>query len=385
MPTAIRDPIPQWLKDAGPANASVFDSLPTTILRKLVGWSGVADPQAQVAAPMTPMETGPVGGIMGALGKAIRAYHGSPHDFDRFDLSKIGSGEGAQAYGHGLYFAESPGVAQSYRDALASPEVNVRGVPGVTWEHLGPGIRGAKKGSLDAARASGKFTPAELDAMGFMSDANLDDTIKSMREQGAMTWRGAEARKLWNQRADILEQLKVETRITPGGKMYEVSIAADPASFLDWDAPLSAQSSSVREALKQRGLIVDYPVGERFEHPITGRTTPTTMRGGDAYTSLREAGATRVGATPTEIATLLRDAGIPGTRYLDAGSRTAGEGSRNYVIWDPKVRIDILRKYGILPPIIGASALGALASDPARDSTATPPPVAPPAVVPPRR
>lgn len=46
----------------------------------------------------------------------IVAYHGSPHDFDRFSLDKIGTGEGAQAYGHGLYFAENEGVAKSYRD-----------------------------------------------------------------------------------------------------------------------------------------------------------------------------------------------------------------------------------------------------------------------------
>jgi hypothetical protein len=31
---------------------------------------------------------------------SITAYHGSPHSFDQFDLSKIGTGEGAQAYGH---------------------------------------------------------------------------------------------------------------------------------------------------------------------------------------------------------------------------------------------------------------------------------------------
>lgn len=47
----------------------------------------------------------------------IKAYHGSPHDFDRFDLSKIGTGEGAQAYGHGLYFAENENVAQTYKGA----------------------------------------------------------------------------------------------------------------------------------------------------------------------------------------------------------------------------------------------------------------------------
>lgn len=50
----------------------------------------------------------------------IKAYHGSPHDFDKFDLSKIGTGEGSQAYGHGLYFAEHPGVAMAYKQERPS-------------------------------------------------------------------------------------------------------------------------------------------------------------------------------------------------------------------------------------------------------------------------
>jgi hypothetical protein len=50
--------------------------------------------------------------IVAGNSQGIRAYHGSPHDFDRFDLNKIGTGEGAQAYGHGLYFAENEGVAR---------------------------------------------------------------------------------------------------------------------------------------------------------------------------------------------------------------------------------------------------------------------------------
>ena len=41
-------------------------------------------------------------------------YHGSPHMFNKFDMSKIGTGEGNQAYGYGLYMAENPGVAGSY-------------------------------------------------------------------------------------------------------------------------------------------------------------------------------------------------------------------------------------------------------------------------------
>ena len=50
---------------------------------------------------------------------AIRAFHGSPHDFDRFDLSRIGTGEGAQAFGFGLYFAENELTAKSYQVGLA--------------------------------------------------------------------------------------------------------------------------------------------------------------------------------------------------------------------------------------------------------------------------
>lgn len=48
------------------------------------------------------------------------AWHGSPHLFKEFDLGKIGTGEGAQAHGWGLYFAQSREVAEGYRDRLSS-------------------------------------------------------------------------------------------------------------------------------------------------------------------------------------------------------------------------------------------------------------------------
>lgn len=46
-------------------------------------------------------------------------YHGSPYHFDRFTLSHIGSGEGAQTHGLGLYFALSRRTAEEYRERLA--------------------------------------------------------------------------------------------------------------------------------------------------------------------------------------------------------------------------------------------------------------------------
>jgi hypothetical protein len=64
---------------------------------------------------MTPLEQGMqlVGGGIGAT-----AWHGSPHLFDKFKNEAIGTGEGAQAYGHGLYLAENPDVAKTYQTTL---------------------------------------------------------------------------------------------------------------------------------------------------------------------------------------------------------------------------------------------------------------------------
>lgn len=64
---------------------------------------------------------------------------------------------------------------------------------------------------------------------------------------------------------------------------------------------------------------------------------------------------------------MLNDYGIPGIQYLDAGSRGAGEGSRNIVAFDPSI-IEILRKYGIA----GLTAGGAGALSQVKDSDNAP-------------
>lgn len=48
-----------------------------------------------------------------------KAYHGSPYTFDHFDLGAIGTGEGAQGHGWGLYFAQDKQIAKSYKDTLS--------------------------------------------------------------------------------------------------------------------------------------------------------------------------------------------------------------------------------------------------------------------------
>jgi hypothetical protein len=85
----------------------------------------------------------PQAGVMSSSGaqppspQGIRAYHGSPHEFDKFDLSKIGSGKGANNYGSGIYLAESEAAAQAYKPPNGRMyEVNVKADPAdlLAWD-----------------------------------------------------------------------------------------------------------------------------------------------------------------------------------------------------------------------------------------------------------
>jgi N12 class adenine-specific DNA methylase len=52
----------------------------------------------------------------------VEAWHGSPYKFDRFDSSKIGTGEGNQAFGHGLYFTDKEAIAEHYANTISRNE-----------------------------------------------------------------------------------------------------------------------------------------------------------------------------------------------------------------------------------------------------------------------
>jgi hypothetical protein len=248
-----------------------------------------------------------------ATGMGIRAYHGSPHDFDRFDLSKIGTGEGAQAYGHGLYFAEKEGVAQSYRDALTN-----RAVP------QGPHIEKVAFNVVSRAPQ--------------MADAELAPFIRNVYPNASDD--------------EVLKSIQVARSKVQPGRMYEVDINARPEQFLDWDKPLAAHAPEIQKAVQS----IDSPMYRAWEQSgafphVKGETLYRELAGG--LTNRAHAEGKHVGATDA-----LRSAGIPGIKYLDQGSRGAGEGSRNYVVFDDKL-VNILRKYGIAGgAVTGAATMG---------------------------
>ena len=109
-----------------------------------------------------------------------------------------------------------------------------------------------------------------------------------------------------------------------GPRTYEVNIRADPAQMLDWDKPLTEQQVAIafrrQSAVKQRFVIdahdlEDNPTGHRGTYGRTSTDVEQSSRRHDSIQSMIgcEQGRKLVQATA--------EAGIPGIKYLDQGSR----------------------------------------------------------------
>jgi hypothetical protein len=289
-------------------------------------------------------------------------YHGSPHRINnvdeanpmgKFDLSKVGTGEGNQAYGHGIYLAETPGVARGYARDLANDDPNT-----VAGWALGL-VAGDKEAAVKALR-SGKA----------VGGINMPQHI-------------------FNEAADLLDNGKARDT----GYLYTVDLPDEHiAKMLDWDKPLSEQPAHVQQYISQFPGVEEArksasqmkfeemeliamndsklaPLWRRDEafgpnlidasHRVAwGKGTPADARMVNKYfkeyapvyeakdftsgleaskglsvgTALEKADIAR-GNGPA-ISKTLREFGYPGIKYLDGNSRADGEGTRNFVIFD---------------------------------------------------
>jgi hypothetical protein len=192
----------------------------------------------------------------------ITAYHGSPYSFDAFDIAKIGTGEGAQSYGHGLYFAEHPEVAEAYK----------------------------KDSKMISARHGLDWTPEQEEAFQYLHENNYDQEAAS---------RDIEKRigqaKMYGDSPEATASLQATKAVIDSGwqpsrgSLYQVKIHANKDDFLDLDKLLSEQQEILKK-LKIVGL----------DDPMLAGVVKRAM---------------------PDIVAKLREAGIPGIKYLDQGSR----------------------------------------------------------------
>jgi hypothetical protein len=294
------------------------------------------------------------------LGKIV--YHGSPHVFDKFDMSKIGTGEGAQAYGHGLYFADSPGVASSYRPS----RVGYAGeVPDAikAWEPGADPLETAKSALTMWKGDAKKAKSAILHTAGLY--------------EGGVNQKHAD----WYKKAAALVDTLDPSLVARVGAEYSVDLPDEAiANMLDWDAPLSQQSPNVQKALGELGVrprarSLNWRAEQATADDVAAKSFGPSVKEGDWVVVQRDAtgkveyhaGQTfgssgtaqkvaedrnRLTATDRnergealyhdmgnarEASNKLREKGVPGIRYFDGSSRGKGEGSRNYVVFDDQL------------------------------------------------
>jgi hypothetical protein len=259
--------------------------------------------------------------IVRQLAKPIRAYHGSPHDFDRFDSSKIGTGEGAQAFGYGLYFAGNEDVARYYRDSLAANH------------------------ELPVPHDLSEEYQRAWDAYNNISSKHSDWSIANSGGLKDGVWHPNPFKVELDKSIDAWDAVrkKIDAAVKVPGHMYEVQIEHPESALLDLDAPVESQPEAVRNAL---GDFASAP-----KHFTFGQEG---WRGRNAYGRA----ADQLGGSYIASRRLLK-AGVPGLKYLDDGSRITGDGTRNYVMFPgAEDSISILRKYGIAAPIAAGAAAG---------------------------
>jgi hypothetical protein len=289
------------------------------------------NPQTFIDQGMNLAGMAPVGGLLGQT-----VYHGSPHLFDKFDISKIGTGEGAQAYGHGLYFAESPGVAKSYAGVIDSKTLIANLNPDEIAKNYGMTKQHAEKiidnwrNTPFYADEGGNATDEFFGKLKSLNNNQIKETAKAnYQKYGYSTpddFTGA-INKFIN--ADTMTNM-INESARPAFYKVDIPDEAIPR-MLDWDKPLSEQHPDVRAALNK---IASESPDSLSKKALTSEST----YGDDLHKALTWLGDnSSLASDRVNAANLLKQQGIPGIRYLDGTSRTAGQGTSNYVLFDDQL------------------------------------------------
>lgn len=168
-----------------------------------------------------------------------RAWHGSPYDFDSFDLGYIGAGEGDQVHGWGLYFAKDKKISKAYKDIFGYKDIKAN-VDGKTYHMDEEGDWTVDGNTVEYGTAMG-YVLDTISNTGNKEKA-IADLESSLNKNIIRGQYADEARKA----IDILKNRDVS--ISKGETLYSVEIPNN-AYLLDEDKPIYNQSKTVKRSL----------------------------------------------------------------------------------------------------------------------------------------
>ena len=228
----------------------------------------------------------------------LDVYHGSPHRFPptarnplgEFDASKIGTGEGAQVYGHGLYTAEAPAVATEYAKTLSSKSMTIDNQP-IEKNIKDYGIN----------KIVGEY-------------GNDLPKLKSRLNQYVKEFANNEYADVDSAKNIIKAIDEKRFNLKSGGNVYKVDLPDEKiAQMLDYDKTWKQQPKNVQDAINVNSLLKYY--------------------GTDDLSTSQVLYHAKQNMSPAAFAEFLRSKGVPGIKYLDEQSRSAGKGTRNFVVF----------------------------------------------------
>lgn len=297
----------------------------------------------------------------------LEAWHGTPHEIKgNFDLAKVGTGEGAQAFGEGMYFAQARGTGEEYARILANrmPE---------------------NQGRLNAHANAQRLVSLAGDPK------YAADDIKFVLESNP----NHDQKKLLESTLKYVESGDYAKPLENKGNLYKVDIPDEQIPrMMDWDKPISQQQNvtdSLRNLAKSKveeKLLVDLEneiaATGKFASPVANSSDYMTQLFSDAnginrqeiqnlakqklasmdltklidkeYNNLKPKdmnwdmtgkefyeNLSKTLGSPKKASEALSSYGVSGIRYLDAVSRNSDQKTSNFVVFQPET-VKILEK-----------------------------------------
>lgn len=168
----------------------------------------------------------------------IQAYHGSPADFDKFDVEYLGTGEGGQAHGWGLYFSLNPNVAERYNTNLARKN------------YYKYNDKIYKQGSLAYLILKYIYEYKDLDAQrkikNILNSKEFKEKYPKINDN------------IIEKIVNGIKKIKKDDIKEEGGQIFKVEIP-DLDYFLDEQKPLSQQSDYVKKIIEKLRQEYEFP------------------------------------------------------------------------------------------------------------------------------
>lgn len=244
---------------------------------------------------------------VGAKMRSVEGWHGSPHSFDRFSTEAIGTGEGAQTYGWGLYFTDLEGVARHYAEMGSNAKGSDRfEYEGHTYSSMVP--RNGKGAYYRDGKAIGRQQYERARIASGRGRNLYKVTIHKGKDPSQYTWLD------WNE--SVSDELAEKIAVAGNREGVDGGISkVDPQKWADpWHRQFG-WSGTGRYGLSEGVLLHHYPVD------IRGKA------GSEAYARL-----SRLLGSEKDASLFLLRAGIDGIRYPADQGRQGG--ASNYVVFD---------------------------------------------------